>query len=120
MNDTRPVLALTIGDPSGIGPEIVAKGLADSDIFGLLRPLVIGDAKVMEDVVRGCGLDLKLRSVSRPSEVLGQPGSLEILDLDNVKSHQYGVVDGAFGKAAVEYIETACALSREGSVQGIV
>src|SRR4051812_18543509 len=44
MTDTRPILALTIGDPAGVGPEITAKGLAERDIFGLLRPLVIGDA----------------------------------------------------------------------------
>lgn len=120
MTDTRPVLALTIGDPVGIGPEIVAKGLVERAIFDLLRPLVIGDAKVMSDVVRGCGLDLRLRTVSKASEVVGEPSSLEILDLDNVKDHEFGRVDGAFGRAAVEYIETACALARDGSVQGIV
>ena len=120
MSDTRPVLALTIGDPAGIGPEIVAKALADSDVFASLRPLVIGDGKVMRDVVRGAGLDLELRPLSQPSEVLGEPGSLEILDLDNVRDHQYGKVDAAFGRAAVEYIEAACALTRDGSVQGIV
>ncbi len=120
MNDTRPVLALTIGDPAGIGPEIVAKGLADREIFDRLRPLVIGDAAVMQTVVRGCGLDLKLRSVGSAGEVVGKPGTLEILDLANVPAHRFGVVDGAFGGAAVEYIETACALARDGSVQGIV
>ena len=120
MSDTRPVLALTIGDPAGIGPEIVAKGLAEKGVFESLRPLVIGDAKVVSDVIRGCGLELKLRSISKPSEVLGQPGSLEILDLDNVENHEYGRMNRAFGRVAVEYIEAACGLARDGSVQGIV
>ncbi len=120
MNDQRPVLALTIGDPAGIGPEIVARGLLDPDVFRQSRPMVIGDARVMETVIKGCGLDLKLRSVSSAADVLGEPGSLEIIDLDNLKHHQFGVVDGAHGKAAIEYIEAACALARDGSVQGIV
>ncbi len=120
MSDTRPVLALTIGDPAGIGPEIVAKGLAESEVFGWLRPLVIGDAKVMQAAISGCNLDLRLRLVGKANDVIGEPGSLEILDLDNLKHHQYGVVDGAHGRAAVEYIEAACALALDGSVQGIV
>ena len=118
--DNRPLLALTIGDPAGIGPEIVAKGLAESQVFDWLRPLVIGDARVMQDVVDGAGIDLKLRPVGGPADVTGEPGILEILDLDNVANHKYGSVDAAHGKAAVEYIETACALVRDGSVQGIV
>src|SRR5436190_1529825 len=120
MNDKRPILALTIGDPAGIGPEIVAKGLREQAITDKLRPLVIGDGGVMESVVRGCGLDLKIRRVEGPADVTGEPGMLELLDLENVSGHRFGAVDGAMGRAAIEYIERACALAREGAVQGIV
>jgi 4-phospho-D-threonate 3-dehydrogenase / 4-phospho-D-erythronate 3-dehydrogenase len=120
MNDTRPVLALTIGDPAGIGPEIVAKGLADRSIFSLLRPLVIGDARVVEKVIQGCGLDLKLRSVESAAEVTGEPGTLELLDLNNLPRHQFGIVEAEHGRAAVEYIEKACELARDGTIHGIV
>jgi len=120
MADTRPVLALTIGDPAGIGPEIVAKGLAERDVYTLLRPLVIGDAGVMEEVLRGCGLDLRLRSVTSATEAAGEPGVVDILDLENVRGLRHGVVDGDFGRAAVEYIEKACTLALEGAVHGIV
>ena len=120
MSDTKPVLALTIGDPAGIGPEIVAKALAVTGSHAAMRPLVIGDGRVMEAVVAGCRLDLALRSVAGPGEVTGEPGTLEILDLANLKDHEFGVVDGVFGKAAVAYVETACALARDGAVQGVV
>lgn len=120
MADTRPILALTIGDPAGIGPEITVKGLTDSEVFGLLRPLVIGDARVVEDVIRGCGLGLQVRRVQDPSEVAGEPGVVELLDLENVHNLRYGVVDGAYGRAAVEYIEKACELALAGAVHGIV
>src|SRR5438477_11127716 len=120
MNDSRPILALTIGDPAGIGPEITAKALAGPGITGHLRPLVIGDAGVMEAVIRGAGLELEIRRVESPDDVSGEPGRLEILDLENVQDHRLGVVDGTMGKAAVEYIEKACVLARGGTVQGIV
>ncbi|MGE0056775.1 MAG: 4-hydroxythreonine-4-phosphate dehydrogenase PdxA [Dehalococcoidia bacterium] len=120
MADTRPVLALTIGDPAGIGPEITAKALVEQDLYSQMKPLVIGDARVMETVIQGCGLDLKLKAVSNASEVSGEAGTLEILDLANLPHHQFGVVDGSHGHAAVEYIEKACELAREGAVQGIV
>src|SRR5437773_4294372 len=120
MTDTRPLLALTIGDPAGIGPEIVAKGPAERAVFQTMRPLVIGDARLMETVVKGCRLDLELRAVDRPDDVQGEPGTIEILDLNNIQHHEFGVLDAAMGKAALAYIETACRLALDGSVQGIV
>jgi 4-hydroxythreonine-4-phosphate dehydrogenase len=74
----------------------------------------------METVIRGANLDLKLKSVAGAEEVSGEPGTLEILDLANLQHHQFGVVDGAHGRAAVDYIEKACELARQGAVQGIV
>ncbi len=61
MADTRPVLALTIGDPAGIGPEITARALMEPELYDVMRPLVIGDARVMETVIQGCALDIKLK-----------------------------------------------------------
>jgi 4-hydroxythreonine-4-phosphate dehydrogenase len=111
---------LTIGDPAGIGPEIVAKALDHNEVFRLLRPVVIGDGRVMEAAIRGCGVDLSLRSIQSASQAIGALGTADIIDLGNVKKHRFGVVDGTLGRAAVEYIETACALARDGSVQGMV
>jgi 4-hydroxythreonine-4-phosphate dehydrogenase len=120
MSDARPVLALTMGEPAGVGPEILARSLTHGDIHGLLRPLVIGDAAVMRGVVGGCGLGLEIRRVSGPEQVTGRAGTLEILDLGNVTHHRFGVIDGAMGRAAVEYVEEACRLAVEGKVDGIV
>jgi 4-hydroxythreonine-4-phosphate dehydrogenase len=120
MAEARPLLAVTMGDPSGIGPEIVVKALADPDARAIARPLVIGDAEVLEEAIRGCGLDLEVRTISSEEEVTATPGLVEVLDLDNVGTLHHGVVDPESGRAAVEYIERAAELARGGRVDGIV
>ena len=54
----RPTLALTLGDPAGIGPEIMAKALAEGSAYDALVPVVVGARGVLEQVIEGCGLDL--------------------------------------------------------------
>jgi 4-hydroxythreonine-4-phosphate dehydrogenase len=118
---TRPLIALTVGDPAGVGPEIAAKALADPDTAALQRALVIGDRGVLEQVVAGCRLPLRVRPVAEPEDVKGDPGTVELLDLANVATPvDFGHVDGAYGRAAVDYIEAATKLAREGRVDGIV
>ena len=65
----RPTLALTLGDPAGIGPEIMAKALAEGSAYDALMPVVVGDRGVLEQVIEGCGLDLELRHgrLARPT-----------------------------------------------------
>ncbi len=60
---SRPILGLTMGDPAGVGPEVIAKGLAHRRIHGLCRPIVIGSLPVMEHTIRSLGLPLRVRPV---------------------------------------------------------
>ena len=78
-----PLLAVTMGDPAGIGPEIVVKSLAPGTRPEGIRPLVIGDAGVLGEVVEACGTDLEIRAIGGPSQVTGDPGALELIDLAN-------------------------------------
>ncbi len=120
MADDRPLVAMTIGDPAGIGPEIVVKALADPAARMAVRPVVIGDAGVLEAAVTGCRLQLEVRSVEGVGDVTADPTMVEVLDLDNVGELQHGVVSGRCGRAAVEYVEKAAELARDGAVAGIV
>ncbi|MGH2600547.1 MAG: 4-hydroxythreonine-4-phosphate dehydrogenase PdxA, partial [Dehalococcoidia bacterium] len=61
-----PVVAITIGDPAGVGPEVVAAALAGGDVAAMCRPVVIGDRGVLERAARTMGVSLKMRSVSGP------------------------------------------------------
>ena len=120
MSDSRPLMALTIGDPAGVGPEIAARALSERSTHELVRPLLVGDAEVMRQVVSGAGLDLRVRAISAPAELSGEPGLVEVLDLGNVGDVTFGEVDPHCGRAAVAYIERACELARDGEVDGIV
>lgn len=120
MAERKPVVAVTMGDPGGIGPELIVRALQDRSVHRFVRPLVIGDGGVLEHAVAGCGVKLKLTVVRSPEDVTGKPGLLELMDLANVPSHRFGVVDPLFGHASVQYIEQACGLARQGLVQGLV
>src|SRR3954447_11236954 len=116
----RPTLALTLGDPAGIGPEIMAKALAEGSAYDALVPVVVGDRGVLEQVIEGCGLDLELNPVESPGDARGERGVVDLIDLDNMGEVRFGEIDGDHGRAALEWIDRACALARDGAVQGIV
>jgi 4-phospho-D-threonate 3-dehydrogenase / 4-phospho-D-erythronate 3-dehydrogenase len=120
MDASRPPLALTLGDPAGIGPEIMAKALAEGSAYDALVPVVVGDHGVLAQVVEGAGLDLEIRRVDAPGDARGERGVVDLLDLDNMGEVRFGEIDAAHGRAALEWIERACALARDGAVEGIV
>jgi 4-hydroxythreonine-4-phosphate dehydrogenase len=59
MLDSRPILAVTVGDPAGIGPEIILKALGHADVFDRARPLVVGDRRMLERAVPWVGGNLQ-------------------------------------------------------------
>ena len=65
MKEARPIIAITMGDPAGIGPEIAARALAQGEIRRICRPLMVGDAGVMREGVRIAGVDLCVTSVAQ-------------------------------------------------------
>ena len=64
----KPLIAVPLGDPAGIGPEIVARSIADKDLFAITDCIVIGDRKVMENAIRITGEDLAVHVVEDPAE----------------------------------------------------
>lgn len=122
----KPLLGITMGDPAGIGAEIIVKSLARETIQEICRPLVIGDLRVMQQAsrqiarlnldVQPCGLD------TIPHSVGFHPGRINVMDLANVDTARlgYGKVSATCGRAAYEYIETAVRLAMEGKIHGTV
>jgi 4-phospho-D-threonate 3-dehydrogenase / 4-phospho-D-erythronate 3-dehydrogenase len=119
---TKPVLAITMGDPGGIGPEIIAKALAHIEVYERSRPLVIGERRAIEAAVRITGAPLEVRNVDDPSDAGEHPGRIDLIDLHNIDIEQLGRarVCAEVGRAAYEYLERATALALEGSVGAIV
>ncbi|MGH7409961.1 MAG: 4-hydroxythreonine-4-phosphate dehydrogenase PdxA [Candidatus Methylomirabilis sp.] len=118
----RPLLGLTIGDPAGVGPEIVAKAVIQEEVRAACRPLVIGEVGILRRATRLCRLDLSVRTVASPAESTGDPGILEVLDLKNIDAASCppGVLSPQCGRAAVEYLYKAIDLAMAGELHGIV
>jgi 4-hydroxythreonine-4-phosphate dehydrogenase len=117
-----PVLGITMGDPAGVGPEIIARACAEPAVQASGRPVVIGAATVMAEAIGLVGAPLALRAVRSLAECAWAPGTLECLDLDNVDAATLprGEVSAAAGRAAYEYIERAVALAGAGHIDAII
>ena len=117
---TLPVVGITMGDPAGVGPEVIMKALARADAYALCRPLVIGDAKQLERANALLGLKLKVVSIPDPKKAKFEPGTVEVIDLALVPANlPYGKVSPAAGEAAYRYIERAVKLALDRSIDAI-
>lgn len=120
--DTRPILAITMGDPAGVGPEIAVRALCDEIVTRISRPVVIGDASVMQATLEGMGLTMPMHVVGSPAEALGRPGEIDLIDLRNVDlpSLPRAAVSAMAGKASYEYLVYAIDLAMNREVDAIV
>ena len=111
----QPIIAITIGDPAGIGPEVTAKALTHDEVWACCRPLVVGDAGVMRRAAALAGLGGGFHAITDPSEARYDPAAPDLLDLANVDpALQPGVVSVAAGVASAAFIERAVELARTG------
>jgi 4-hydroxythreonine-4-phosphate dehydrogenase len=119
MND-RPRIAITMGDPAGVGPEVVMKALAHEEVYAQCRPLVIGDARRLVQAGKIAGARLAVQRVSWPEQARFAHGMVDCVDLDLVPDDTpFGRVSAACGEAAYRYIERAVELVRAGRVEAI-
>lgn len=118
---SRPLVAVTIGDPAGVGPEVVVKAMANPAVFAATRPLVVGDCGVLEQARRWCKLSLDIRPVSNPGAGRYTPGGFDLLDVGaiDIESLRVGQAQAAAGKAAYEYLRRAIDLALAGEVEAI-
>lgn len=116
-----PILALTLGDPAGIGPEIVAKTLVDVSGLSGHHGIAVGDAAALERGARAAGLTVGVRAV-QTFDVTKQEGMIDIFDTGVLGAElpEWGKVDARAGHAAVAAIEIATRAAMEGTVDGIV
>jgi 4-hydroxythreonine-4-phosphate dehydrogenase len=118
----KPILAITMGDPGGIGPEIIAKALAHADVFDHARPLVIGERRALEAAIRITGRPLEVRSVEQPAEAGEHVGIIDLIDMANIDIEHTGRarISAEVGRAAYEYLERATELALRDEVGAIV
>src|ERR1043166_4249142 len=112
-----PRIGITMGDPAGIGPEVVLKAVAEEEVRRACVPVIIGDAQLLAHTARTldlqCGYDI-VRYDERLPDVVSEP---LIFHLDNVGGYvEPGIESGTAGKAAAGYIEAAVELCAGGFV----
>ncbi len=116
----RPIIAITMGDPAGVGPEVVVKALAHEEVNTTCRALVIGDVRRLTRAAELCGLSPTIVAINSADELTDDANVIHVIDPEVVPVDlPYGHVSAAAGEAAFRYIEIAAGLALAGKVQAI-
>ncbi|MCW4020820.1 MAG: 4-hydroxythreonine-4-phosphate dehydrogenase PdxA, partial [Candidatus Bathyarchaeota archaeon] len=121
MKEGRPVIGVTMGDPAGVGPEIAVKVLSRPEVYGLCRPVLIGDLGVLKKTAELLNLNVAFKVKASPGDAEGKAGVIEVVDLKNIDldAFEAGRVSIEAGRAAVEYIEKAVDLASRGEIDAM-
>lgn len=121
MTTTKPILAITMGDPAGIGPEIAVKAFANSSVYEKCRPVLVGCAEIMTKALVFAEVDLSLNVIQNVNEAEFHIGIIDMLDIGLTTGHiEYGQVDAKAGNLAFYSVLKAIELAKSGDVDGTV
>ncbi|MCB0474131.1 MAG: 4-hydroxythreonine-4-phosphate dehydrogenase PdxA [Flavobacteriaceae bacterium] len=118
----KPIIGISMGDPASIGPEVTLKAVATEKIGQLCRPVVIGDAGVLQKVIQLTNLNLKINRVKDVSEAQFKKGTVDVFDMHNVdiSKHEMGKVAAAYGHAAFENVVKVIELAMKNEIDATV
>ncbi|MFE2179911.1 4-hydroxythreonine-4-phosphate dehydrogenase PdxA [Streptomyces sp. NPDC059455] len=120
MPTPLPLIAVTMGDGAGIGPEVVVAALLDDAVLTRCRPVVIGDAPRLREAARVLGLDCEIAAVDHPRDAEFTPGRVNVVDLGLLPADlPWGKLSRLAGDAAYAYIRRAAELAVAGEVHAI-
>jgi 4-hydroxy-L-threonine phosphate dehydrogenase PdxA len=119
---TRPTIAVTMGDPAGIGPEIVARALAEPAVREGCQPIVVGDPRIMARAIDLVKVPLQVREVDTARAAGADPRMLNVLAAGHVDpaSLTPGTLDSRWGRSSAQCVERAVAAANAGEMAGIV
>jgi 4-phospho-D-threonate 3-dehydrogenase / 4-phospho-D-erythronate 3-dehydrogenase len=118
----RPNLAVTMGDPAGVGAEIVVKTFSDASIFDRAQPFVVGSAECLRRAMTQTGLELPIVPLADVTAVQQTSSAIQVLEpfSFDISRLEMGVISADCGHAAVQYFETSVKLCQAGAVSGVV
>jgi 4-phospho-D-threonate 3-dehydrogenase / 4-phospho-D-erythronate 3-dehydrogenase len=121
MTELLPIIAITMGDPAGIGPEVTARALTQDAVWACCRPVVVGDLKMLRKAAAICQLALDFHPIQSMAQARYNRRAPDVLDLANIDLNTLkpGVVSAGAGLAAVAYIAKAVELARTNQVVAI-
>lgn len=117
-----PFIGITMGDPAGIGPEIIVKALADNSIYGLCKPVVLGDPEILSSAILRISNELLLNVITTPSNAMATYGKIDLLPVSALNSSTLlpGKPTLEGGKAMVKYIIKCVEMIKSGQLEAIV
>jgi 4-hydroxythreonine-4-phosphate dehydrogenase len=118
----KPILAITLGDAAGSGPELITKAFVEPEVRAVCRPIVIGDAAILRAALAITGVASTVRPIAVPADAADDARTIDVVDLANldVGRLQRGVVSATTGRAAYESIKRAVELTLAGETQAVV
>jgi 4-hydroxythreonine-4-phosphate dehydrogenase len=117
---TQPLVAVTMGDPAGIGPEIIARAFDEEGFRKHNRAIVVGDAGILERATRLLDLALRANVVAQPEDARFEPGTVDVIsETELPEDLPFGGLEARAGDAAFRYVERATGLASEGRVGAI-
>jgi len=121
MKNDKIVLAVTMGDPAGIGPEIAAKAFADATVFEKCSPILVGNVTVMQEAIKLTGVDLKINPISDVKDAKLSFGTIDIYDVPaDLSKISHGKVTAEAGDLAFKAVRKAIELAMNEEVDGTV
>jgi len=115
----KPVVAVTVGDPAGVGPEIVVKALANQTVWDACLPVVVGDLEVVKRAAKMVGVEHNFHSVT-PDDLGTGSGEIPVLDIQaGGERAEIGKISAEGGRAAFEAIRRAVELCLEGKATAL-
>lgn len=116
------ILAITMGDPAGIGPEIAAKVFNDTSVYDGCRPLLVGNAQVMREAVKLTSLNLKINPIQDVGQARFKHGIIDVYDIpsEHLAEIKHGVVSAPAGDLAFQVVRKTIELALNGEVEGTV
>ncbi len=117
----KPIIGITMGDPVGIGSEIIVKAFHQGKLEEFCKPIVIGDAATIDSMVKFLKFSLSVKAVREIKDDLIYNNTINIIDLMNIGSGQlkFGFPGKIAGKAAVDYIKKAVELAMNKEIDAI-
>src|SRR5438128_646194 len=119
---SKPILAVTLGDAAGTGPELITKAFTDPSIRADCRPVVIGDAATVRAALDFTKAAATVRPIARATDAGENPAVIDVIDLANLDASKLerGKVNAITGRAAYESIKRAVELTLAGETHAIV
>ncbi len=117
----REYIGVPLGDPAGIGPEIVVKSIAKEETNTYANIVVFGNKEILEKAIAVCKVDMKINIIENPQEGDYNNKTLNLVNVDNIDMNKFepGKVSGMCGKAAFEYLAKSIDYAMEGKVKAI-